>query len=595
MEEATIRRMGLSMAHRGPDQQGIALREGGALHHNRLAIIDVENGLQPMTREYSGHRYTIIYNGELYNTAELAAELTAQGAQFQTRCDTEVVLNAFIFWGPRCARKFNGMFAFGVFDETAQQLTLIRDRFGIKPLYYRTLGLRLIFASEIKALFQHPDIEPTLDRHGLWELLFLAPVTRIGSGLFRSVNALEPGHYLVWTDGVIRKEVYWKLEAKPFEETEAQAVANVRELLIDAIRRQMVADGPLCAFLSGGLDSTIVSSVLAEAYQQRGNRLNTYSFEYEGNRDAFHSTLFQPQSDDQFAAWVANELGTEHRTLTVNPLELADALSIATALRDFPGQADIDSSLYLYCRQVKQRHSIALTGEGADEIFGGYPWYYRPEMMERSFFPWQHDPMKRVHLFHDDLVQSRLGFEWLSDEYRTDLAACPTLRDEPPEDANARRATWLTSRYFMHSLLERKDRMSMGAGVEARVPFGDHRILEYVYNIPWSIKRKNEVEKSLLREAMSDYLPERIRTRKKSPYPKVHNPEYERIVRQRLEERMHEPTSRLASMIDRTALNQMLDAEDSTWFGQLMSRPQLIAWLLQMDWWLEHYHVRIIS
>jgi asparagine synthase (glutamine-hydrolysing) len=202
--------------------------------------------------------------------------------------------------------------------------------------------------------------------------------------------------------------------------------------------------------------------------------------------------------------------------------------------------------------------------------------------------------MIRVGLFDPDLARPQQGFEWLSEEYRADLAACPLVPGEDAEDVTARRATWLSTRYFMYSLLERKDRMSMGASLEVRVPFSDHRILEYVFNVPWSIKRKDGVEKALLREAMGDFLPERIRNRKKSPYPKVHNPEYERIVRERLMARLEDPASKLSGMLNRPALERVLTGEDTTWFGQLMAKPQLMAWLLQMDFWLGEYGVRVI-
>ncbi|GHU73339.1 asparagine synthetase B [Clostridia bacterium] len=585
--------MGLTMGKRGPDQSGLYTVGGAVLQHNRLAIIDLENGLQPMTAEHEGFSYTIVYNGELYNTPELTNELRALGARFKTRCDTEVVLWAYILWGEECPAHLNGIFAFGVLDGKRNQLFLARDRFGIKPLYYAQRNGRLLFASELKAILAHPDVKPILDHEGLWELLFLAPASRIGSGLFKDVHSLEPAHILIWENKIIKTRAYWELRAEPFTGTESDAVNTTRMILSDAIQRQLVSDVPLATFLSGGLDSSVVTAVAARSYRQDGRRLHTYSFEYAGNREFFHKSLFQPQSDDEYAAWLARELGTEHHILTVTPEQVADALIPAMRLRDFPGQADIDSSLFLYCLQVKQLHTVALSGECADEIFGGYPWFYRPEMLEKPFFPWLHDPFIRVKLFNEEMVQPNKGYEWLSDEYRSDLMKCPVLPDDTPDMVTARRATWLSTRHFMYSLLERKDRMSMGASLEVRVPFSDHRVLEYVFNVPWSIKRKNDVEKSLLREAMGDYLPERIRNRKKSPYPKVHNPEYERIVRERLDSVLSDPASPLRGMIDRVALSRTLEDSDGTWYGQLMGRPQLIAWLLQLDGWLSEYKVII--
>lgn len=449
--------MGRAMAHRGPDQTGTYFTLGASLSHNRLAIIDVENGLQPMTTRVKNANYTIIYNGELYNTPELTSELRSRGVQFETRCDTEVVLKAYIEWGKDCPTHLNGIFAFAVLDEHTGELFLARDRFGIKPLYYTINNGRLMFASELKALLEHPDVKPRLAIEGLWELLFLSPVTRIGSGLFKDIYSLEPAHHATWKDGRLTKTRYFAIEAKPFEGDEKKAIETTREILIDAIRRQLVSDVPLCTFLSGGLDSSVVSSVAAKAYKEQGKQLCTYSFEYENNKEFFKKSLFQPQSDDEYASWLAGELGTKHRVLTITPQDTANALYKAAELRDFPGQADIDSSLYLYCGQVRERHTVALSGECADEIFGGYPWFYRSEMLEKPFYPWIHDPFVRASLFDDSIVKGKQGYEWLSDEYRADLNLCPTLAEDSKDMRDSRVATWLSTRYFMYSLLERKD------------------------------------------------------------------------------------------------------------------------------------------
>ena len=591
-----IEMMSATMAHRGMDQSGSYNISSASLASNRLTICG-ESGMQPMTVAVNGFNYTIVYNGELYNAEELRGELEQRGHVFISRCDTEVALRSYIEWGPDCPSLFNGMFAFAVLDEKLNQLYLARDRFGIKPLYYTINAGRLMFASEVKALLAHPDVKPRVNRMGLWQLVFLSPVTLIGSTVFRDIYALEPACHAVWRNGKLSKRTYWELEAMPFEADEEEAAGAVCELLTDAIHRQLATDAPLCCLLSGGLDSSIVSSVVAKQYEKAGigKKLHTFSFEYENNMEFFKQTLFQPQSDDEYAAWLARELGTHHHILTITPKEIADALPHATSLRDFPGQADIDSSLLLYCQLVKQTHAIAMTGEGADEIFGGYPWYYRKEMMEKPFFPWIHSPFVRSSLFRKGFINAGDAYSSLCDVYKEDLAKCPMLDDDSPEMKQSRQATWLTSRYFMASLLERKDRMSMGAGLEARMPFSDHRLLEYVYNVPWEMKRRYDTEKYLLREAMGDFLPDRIKNRKKSPYPKVHNPEYERIVKERLDIILSDKSSFLSDVIDKAALDERLNGPDATWFGQLMGRPQLIAWLLQFEHWMKEYNVELVD
>lgn len=588
-----VEKMGSVLTHRGPDQKGCFIDKGVAFGHNRLAIMDIEKGLQPMTRNYRGRNYTIVYNGEIYNTPELTKIIEAAGIKLQTRCDTEVVLYMYILKKEECATFLNGIFAFAVWDEEKEEVYLARDRFGIKPLFYTRVGTTLLFASEIKALLTYEGVKPILDQQGLWQMVYLAPTKVGGTSVFKNIFEIPTGCYGIYKKDKLSIVKYWSLTAKTFEDNEKEAVERTRELLTDAIKRQLVSDVPLATFLSGGLDSTIITSVAAKQYLEEGRKLGTYSFEYLGNKENFQSTLFQPQSDDDYARYVANELGTDHHILTADIGSLINLLEDATLYRDLPGMADIDSSLLYYCSQVKKEHTVVLSGECADEIFGGYPWFYRSEMLETGFFPWIHDASRRAELFRSEWVKPTEGLNYAKSIYETSIKACPILDTDSKSMRQSRIATWLCVEYFMTSLLERKDRMSMASGVEVRVPFADHRILEYVYNIPWEIKFKNQVEKSLLREAMKDYLPEKVLNRKKSPYPKTHNPQYEEKIIKLLQTRLGDTNSRLKELINPSALEDLLHAQNVTWFGQLMSKPQLLAWLIQMDYWLRAYNVDI--
>ena len=588
--EKIIKEMNATMKNRGPDQSGIFSDGDIHLAHNRLAIIDVENGRQPMTRVYGGVSYTIVYNGEIYNTAELTEIIKSRGITPETYCDTEVVLYLYILFGEKCAEMLNGIFAFAVFNGRTKEVCLVRDRFGIKPLFYAFDGKTMIFASEIKAILKYPSIKPIVDEKGIWQLIFLTPV-RLTGGIFRNVSELEPAHYGIWRDGTFKKRRYWELKAAVCTESRDEVIAHTRFLLTDAIERQLVSDVPLCTLLSGGLDSTVISGVAARCLKERGEQLSTYSFEYEGNRESFHSSLFQPQSDDDYARFAAEFLGTEHHILTASTEDVVNALKPAAAARDFPGQADIDSSLYYFCSLIKKNHTVALSGECADEIFGGYPWFYRPEMLENPFFPWIHDPMIRAKLFNEDFARPNEGYEYLRGEYQRSMAECPALENDSDSMKTSRRATWLSVNYFMASLLERKDRMSMASSVEVRVPFADHRILEYVFNVPWEIKFENGVEKALLRNAMRDYIPEKVFSRKKSPYPKTQNPAYEQAVLNRVRERLQDSGSVLHNILNFKAFNSFINGENETWFGQLMAKPQLLAWLIQLDYWSDAYNV----
>ncbi len=586
-----LKRMGTVMKHRGPDATGVFTDNYVAFHHNRLSVMDLENGAQPMRATYRGREYVICYNGEIYNSPELRKSMERFGANFRTTCDTETVLWSYIIYGNECPKKLNGIFAFCVYDVHERKVFFARDRMGVKPFFYNLNKSTFSFASEIKSLLENPKITRKVSQEGLWQLIFLSPVTLPGTTVFDSIAELKPSTCGEYSIAGLRIWDYWKLEAKPFVGDAFDAAEATADLLSDAISRQTISDVPLCTFLSGGLDSSVITAVVAENYRKKGEVLSTYSFEYEGNKQNFKSTLFQPQGDDEFAVYLGDWLGTDHTVLTAPNSMVAECLIPAVQSRDFPGQADIDSSLLYFCSKVKNKHTVALSGECSDEIFGGYPWFYRPEMLYRDFFPWIHKPMERAGIFRPDFSKAKEGYEFLSNEYRKIIGSCPTLPGDSDSMRQSRIATCLSVGYFMTSLLERKDRMSMWSGLEVRVPFADHRILEYVYNVPWEIKFENGVEKSLLRNAMKDWLPDKILWRKKSPYPKTHNPEYRRKVTEMLESRLFRGGI-LAEIVDKNVLDSLLLGEDKTWFGQLMSTPQLIAWLVQFDHWLNEYNVQ---
>ena len=582
---------GRRLSRRGPDANGTFFAPSVAFYHNRLAVMDPARGAQPMQITHEGVTYTIVYNGEVYNCDELRRELGALGATILTSCDTELVLWSYILWGEDCPTHLNGIFAFAIYDPCRHHVFFARDRLGVKPFFYARNGTKFYFSSEVKGLLAHSDIPAEVDREGLWQLFYLTPVTLPGSGVFKHIKELLPAHAAKLSARGFVTWPYWQLEARPCTDDARTAAQTVRELFCDAVHRQLSSDVPLAVLLSGGLDSSAITAVAARFLKENGKQLSAYSFEYEGNKEHFQSTLFQPQGDDAYAADLAATLGTDHTVLTAPTAAVAESLVHATRARDLPGQADIDSSLLWYCERIKKHHTVLLSGECSDEIFGGYPWFYRPEMLKRDFFPWLHDPTTRISLFPESVTHAAQGLSYLREVCRKSTCDCPVLEGECDEDRTARIATWLSTRYFMTNLLARKDRMSMYSAVEVRVPFSDHRILEYVFNVPWRIKFENGVEKALLRHAMQDYLPERVLWRKKSPYPKTHNPAYEQTVRRMLAQRLLQKDGFLANYLDRQRLSALLDAPNDTWFGQLMARPQLIAWLCQLDDWFREYRV----
>ena len=584
-----VDKMNKEMKHRGPDESDIFQGECAIFGHNRLSVMDIERGKQPMSVVYGNKKYTIAYNGEIYNCKELRREIESAGIELKTTCDTEIVLYSYIIYGKDCPKMLNGIFAFAVYD--GESVFLARDRFGVKPLYYAVKNKHLIFASEIKAMLKHPQISSKISKTGLWDILYLSPNFVSGKSVFSDISELCPGECMIFDKGTLKKWKYWQIEAKPYFRNREFAIEKTRELMVDAVKRQLDSDVPLSVLLSGGLDSSVVTAIAAEHYREKGEQLDTYSFEYEGNKESFKNSLFQPEKDDDFATYLADYLGTNHTILTCPTKELASLLEPATLYRDLVGQGDIDSSLLYFCKQIKKKHTVSLSGECSDEIFGGYPWFYRAEMLYSDFFPWIHEPRLRSSLFKDSVSTSQEGFDYAREIYRKTLGECPTLDSDSDEMRMSRIASYLSVNYFMTSLLQRKDRMSMASGLEVRVPFADHRIFEFVFNVPWEIKFENRVEKALLRNSMVGYLPNKILWRKKSPYPKTHNPEYMKAVLNLLENRLNRG-GYLSQTLDRVRLEEIISSS-STWFGQLMSTPQLIAWLIQFDCFMEKYNVNI--
>ncbi len=588
-----------TLAARGPDAQGSYLTPHAALGHRRLSVIDPVGGAQPMIRFRSQQKYIITYNGELYNTPELRRELEERGHEFTTRCDTEVLLVAFIEWGAACVEKFNGIYAFGIWDEAKQSLFLARDRIGVKPLFYAERGSSFIFGSELKALLANPLVKPEINEEGLAEVFMLGPARTPGHGIFRDVHELKPGHLMIYNkQGKLIKQ-YWALESKPHTEDFATTTAKVRELLIDATKRQLVSDVPICTLLSGGLDSSVLTALAAMSNKQSGlGKLATYSVDYVDNELYFKANGFQPNSDAPWVTRVSNYFETCHHNIVLDTPELAASLRPAVLARDLPGMADIDTSLYLFCREIKKGATVALSGECADEIFGGYPWFQREEMINAATFPWSPRPEMRIPWLNPEM-QSRIKLvDYVKQRYHDALAEVPRLPGEDKCSARMREIFYLSLTRFMPTLLDRKDRMSMAYGLEVRVPFCDHRIVDYVWNVPWEMKYAQNREKGLLRYALEGILPNDVLWRKKSPYPKTHNPAYTKVVVNEALAALDQPSSPLKAVVAVDKLREIaktdLAASNIPWFGQLMSGPQLFAYLIQADHWMRQYKVQIV-
>lgn len=594
-ESDCISAMSESLRRRGPDESGIYVDKNICLIHRRLVVVDPENGKQPMTFSFNDRKYTVVYNGELYNTDEIRRELEGLGHSFRGHSDTEVLLKSFVQWGEDCVNKLNGIFAFAVWDDSNKELFLARDRIGVKPLFFYFYNNGIIFASEIKTLLCNPIVKPVVDEVGLKEIFFMGPGRTPGNGVIKGVEELKPGEYMVFSKNKTIKNFYWKLQAKEFEDSLSVAIEKTRFLVTDSINRQLVSDKPLCCFLSGGLDSSIISKVASDYYRKENKTLCTYSVDYVDNEKYFKKNKYQPNSDLEYINIMVNYIKSNHKTVTLSNGTLANALYDSTLARDLPGMADIDSSLLLFCKEIKKDFTVALSGECADEIFGGYPWYHDREILFDETFPWSRSLNIRRNILKEGFLKS--GENYVQEKYLSTIKDVPKLNGESKLNARMREMFILNIKWFMQTLLDRKDRMSMYNGLEVRVPFCDYRIVEYAFNMPWEIKALNGREKGVLREAMKGILPYEIIYRKKSPYPKTHNPLYMKAVSDKVKTILQDKTSVLSSILDYNKVVDLIENEEKVnenWYGQLMRVPQIMAYIIQIDCWMKKYKIDLI-
>ncbi|MFD1178715.1 asparagine synthase (glutamine-hydrolyzing) [Paenibacillus puldeungensis] len=597
-ESELVLSMTSCLEKRGPDAEGTWISGPCAFGHRRLSVMDPENGAQPMIIHEEDAVFTIVYNGEIYNAPELKAELGRRGRSFKTNCDTEVLLQSYIEWGPDCVHRLNGIFAFAVWDSVREHVFFARDRLGVKPLFYSEVDGTLIFGSEPKAILRHPKVEAVVGPEGLAEIFVIGPARTPGQGVYKDIKELRPGHMMIFSRAGLRKLVYWKLEAEPHTDNVEETAANIRSLLQDTMERQLISDVPVCTLLSGGLDSSALTALAVDYYKRTGQgQVHTYSIDYVDNDKHFKAHSYQPGADGPWIKRMIEELKTEHHFITFDTPELVAALPDSTNARDLPGMADVDASLLLFCREIKKGATVAISGEAADEVFGGYPWFHREELLNSGTFPWSVATGLRADLLAPEIREWIKPEEYIADRYSEAIAEAPQLNSETAEQARMRVMSYLNITRFMPTLLDRKDRMSMAAGLEVRVPYCDHRLVQYVWNIPWEIKTVGGREKGILRKALTDVLPEDVLYRKKSPFPKTHNPNYLTAVRNDMLAILDNPASPILKLINADKIRAIAASEESSsnlpWFGQLMSGPQLFAYLTQVNHWLTNYNVAI--
>ena len=597
-DNIAIKEMTKSLAHRGPDEENFFTSTHTNLGHRRLIILDAKNGKQPMSCTYNNTTYTIVYNGQLYNANDIRKELIDLGYEFNGYCDTEVILKAFVEYGTTIFNKFNGIFSFAIWNDSKKELTLVRDHFGIKPLYYSIIDNTIIFSSEIKSILKYPGFQVAIDAEGISELFGIGPAHTPGTCVFKNIFEIKPAHFGIFNAYGFKSYRYWKMETKEHKDDFETTCTKIHNLLDDSIKRQLVSDVPLCAMLSGGLDSSIIVAY-ASNYFKKNNLppLKTLSIDYVDNDKNFVKSDFQPNSDNYYINIMQKTFNTNHTNIIIDTPELADALKDAMIARDFPGMADVDSSLLLFCKHIKNHATVALSGECSDEIFAGYPWFFREDALKSGTFPWSIAINERQKLLNENL-RSKINLkDYIYFRYNESISEIEFSYSDSEETKEKRIISYLTINWFMQTLLDRSDRMSMYNGLELRVPFCDYRLVEYMWNVPWEMKALNGREKGLLRYVVKDLLPEEIVNRKKSPYPKTHNPTYLKAVKQMLTQITNNPNAPINNLLDKKYILDILNTDGKAfarpWFGQLMTGPQLMAYLCQVNMWLEIYNPKI--
>ncbi|OON82536.1 asparagine synthase (glutamine-hydrolyzing) [Streptomyces tsukubensis] len=587
----TLDAMTETMSCRGPDDRGTWAEGPAALGHRRLAIIDLPGGRQPMTLETPGGALALVYSGETYNFTELRRELVGRGHEFTTDSDTEVVLHGYLEWGEALAERLNGMYAFAIWDGRSRKLVMIRDRMGIKPFYYYPTPDGVLFGSEPKAILANPLAKASVALDGVRELF--AFVKTPGHGVWEGMHEVEPGSIVTVDSNGPRSHVYWSLRTRPHTDDRDTTIGTVRTLLDDIVRRQLVADVPRCTLLSGGLDSSALTAIAARQLGETGEKVRSFAVDFVGREDNFVADEVRATPDTPYVHDVARAAATEHRDIVLDSEQLAD-LEVRSRMiraRDVPmGIGDLDTSLYLLFKAVREQSTVALSGESADEVFGGYAHFFHEGARDSEMFPWLY---RLAQHFGDDSdvlrpeVTSALDLpSFRRDSYAEAISHVERLSGESDFEYKMRKICHLHLTRFVRILLDRKDRASMAVGLEVRVPFCDHRLVEYVYNTPWALKSFDGREKSLLREATADVLPKSVYDRVKSPYPSTQDPKYAIALQNHVKDLLVKPSHAVFDLVD-AAFVRKLTAREAPQITQASRRG--LERTLDLALWIDMY------
>lgn len=538
----------------------------------------------------------IVFDGGIYNFEELKRELTGRGVKFTKGDVLEICLKGYREYGEDFFKKINGTFALALWDGKERKAILCRDKIGVKPLYYTLFKNKIFFGSTIQDVLENSGIEAVVTTEGLCEIFALGPAKSRTADIFQGISEVIPAQYVVFQEGKLQKRIYWKLESFKHKDSFPETVEKTAWLLKDAVKRQMQANTPVSTFLSGGIDSSLVTAICAKELKRQGQQLDTFSFDFEGNRKYFKANAFQPSQDRPWVEKMVQYADTKHRYLECDNDDLVAYLYKAVDAADLPCMADVEGSMLYFCEQTAKERKVVLTGEGADEIFGGYPWFYKEESFAMRAFPWSFDMKPRQTLLADTWIERLPMEEYAREAYEKTIEDTPALEGETGREKRRREISYLNLKWFMATLLDRMDRTSRACGLDARVPFADERIVQYLWNVPWDMKYRNHTVKGLLRFAGEGLLPKDVLWRKKSPYPKTYNPFYEKLLGEELKGVLARPDAPVKQFLDEKKVKRFLSSPSDygkPWYGQLMAGPQMLAYMLQVNYWLEKYKIKI--
>ncbi|MFD0768804.1 asparagine synthase (glutamine-hydrolyzing) [Bacillus sp. CGMCC 1.60114] len=586
-----LEKMANSIEHRGPDAEGYWFSTRAAFAHRRLIVIDPQGGSQPKTYQAGDYTYAITYNGEIYNFRELREILKQHGHTFHTRSDTEVLLHAYLQWQEECVQHLNGIFAFAIWNEQKQQLFMARDHLGVKPLFYVQQGSSIIFGSELKVLLSHPAVQAEIDIDGLNEIFGLNLFRTPGCGVFKHIKEVRAGHYITCTRNKTEVKRYWTLESKIHTDDADTTATQIRSILQDTVKRQLIADVPLVCMLSGGLDSSGITALAGKEFQKDNKILNTYSIDFVNSAQDFELTFSRTGLDTPWVKRVSEHVGTNHHDIIVDANKLVDHLFVPMRARDLPGAGEMETSLYLLFREMKKDATVALSGESADEVFGGYPWFHQEEFLSINTFPWLYNLKNTSGLLLEDVKQQLNSDSYIQQRFQEAIAEVPILPGEDHKSAKQRQMFYLFLTRFLPFLLDRKDRMSMNVGFEVRVPFCDYRLVEYLWNVPFHIKSIDNIEKGILRRAFKGILPDDVRNRRKSAYPTSQDPNYLQLIRNLTLEILSDHNAPVFNLVDKMKLRTI--AEGTNFHIDELQARSMMEYTLQVNEWLKVYHIKL--